>query len=133
MDAINMQSSMRKQEHSNDFATLDELNRHFIRSVAESDADWFEKHCDEDFVNSNPDGTLSERAAFIERIGKPSGLSDLAASDIRIRIIGDCAIIHARTTYVGPDGQAGAGRYTDVWLRRPQGWRCVAAHVTRAI
>jgi hypothetical protein len=46
--------------------------------------------------------------------------------------MGDCAIIHARTTYTRPDGQVGAGRYTDVWARRNGTWLAVSAHVTRA-
>jgi ketosteroid isomerase-like protein len=56
----------------------------------------------------------------------------LAAEDVRIRILGDTAIIHARTVYRKPDGQAGKGRYTDIWMRSGGRWLCVAAHVTRA-
>jgi hypothetical protein len=41
------------------------------------------------------------------------------------------AIIHARTTFTGPDGNAGQGRYTDVWARRHGRWLAVSAHVTR--
>jgi len=48
-----------------------------------------------------------------------------------IRILGDVAIIHARTTYTLPDGREGAGRYTDGWARRDGGWLAVFAHVTR--
>jgi ketosteroid isomerase-like protein len=42
------------------------------------------------------------------------------------------AIIHAKTVYTKPDGQPGAGRYTDIWQKREGRWLCVAAHVTRA-
>jgi len=45
--------------------------------------------------------------------------------------MGDVAIIHARTTYMAPDGRMGAGRYTDVWARRGGRWLAVSAHVTR--
>ncbi|MGK3868192.1 DUF4440 domain-containing protein [Enterococcus faecium] len=48
-----------------------------------------------------------------------------------IRIIGDTAIIHARTSYVMPDGSAGGGRYTDVWAKTNGQWLAVSAHVTR--
>jgi len=51
---------------------------------------------------------------------------------VRIRVLGDVAIIHARTTYAKPGGQAGAGRYTDVWQRRQGRWLCVSANVTRS-
>ena len=44
---------------------------------------------------------------------------------------GEVAILRARTTYVKPDGQPGAGRYTDVWARREGRWLCVAANVSR--
>ncbi|MGH3129068.1 MAG: DUF4440 domain-containing protein, partial [Gaiellaceae bacterium] len=47
------------------------------------------------------------------------------------RLLGDVAIIHARTTYTLADGRPGAGRYTDVWARRNGQWLAVAAHVTR--
>jgi hypothetical protein len=46
-------------------------------------------------------------------------------------MLGEVAIIRARTTYLKPDGQPGGGRYTDVWARRHGRWLCVAANVTR--
>jgi hypothetical protein len=57
--------------------------------------------------------------------------ANLEARDVLIRIIGDIAIIHARTTYTLPDGRAGSGRYTDVWQRGDGRWLAVSAHVTR--
>ena len=50
---------------------------------------------------------------------------------VNVRLIGDCAIIHARTTYRMSDGRPGSGRYTDIWARRNGRWLAVAAHVTR--
>ena len=48
------------------------------------------------------------------------------------RLLGGFAIIHARTSYTRPDGSEGAGWYTDDWQLRPEGWRCVSAHVSRS-
>jgi len=31
-----------------------------------------------------------------------------------------------------PDGTSGTGWYTDDWQLRPEGWRCVSAHVSRS-
>ena len=58
-------------------------------------------------------------------------ITHLAAHDINIRLLGDVAIIHARTTYTLADGAQGSGRYTDVWAKRNGRWLAVAAHVTR--
>ena len=62
---------------------------------------------------------------------RPVTISGLEASDVKIRLFGDVAIIHARTTYNTADGQTKSGRYTDVWARRNGQWRAVSAHVTR--
>ncbi len=51
---------------------------------------------------------------------------------MKIRLLGDFAIIHARTSYTKPDGSTGHGWYTDDWQLRPEGWRCVSAHVSRS-
>lgn len=114
-----------------DLDTLRRLNQNFVRSVEESDVGYFEEALAEDFLNSNPDGSLVDRAGFLEQIARPAKISNLEADDVRIRVLGDIAIIHARTTYRKPDGRAGAGRYTDVWARRQGRWLCISAHVTR--
>ena len=117
--------------NADDLQTLQELNRHYIRSVQESDVRWFEANLADDFLNSNPDGTLVDRSAFLKQIAPPCPLKNLQAEDVRVRILGDVAIIHARTAYTLGDGKPGAGRYTDVWARQGGRWRAVSAHVTR--
>jgi ketosteroid isomerase-like protein len=112
-------------------ATLETLNREYIRSVSEADVQWFDANLSDDFVNSNPDGSFLDRAGFLAQIGRGSIVKNLDIEDVLIRELGDVALIHARTTYVKADGQPGAGRYTDVWAKRGGRWVCVAANVTR--
>lgn len=114
-----------------DAEVLDKLNKGYVDAVQESDVRWFEAHLSEDFLNTNPDGTLVDRAGFLAQIAKPAAISGLEPREVKIRVMGDFAIIHAKTVYRKPDGQAGAGRYTDIWARRGARWLCVAAHVTR--
>ena len=114
-----------------DIDTLHQLNRDYIRSVQTSDVRRFDEILAEDFLCSNPDGSLVDRAEFLAQTARPVSISKLEARDVRVRIIGDVAIIHARTAYTLPDGRAGSGRYTDVWARRRGRWLAVSAHVTR--
>ena len=115
----------------NDLDLLLEANLGYIRAVRSSDVAWFEEHLAADFLNSNPDGTLSERGEFLSRIAAPIQVADFDCADVRVRILGDIAIVHGRTTYRTTDGRAAAGRYTDVWARRGGRWLCISAHVTR--
>jgi len=114
-----------------DTDVLHELNDRYVASVQTSDRRWFEQNLAEDFLNSNPDGSLVDRARFLEQVSRPATMSNLEARDVRIRLFGDMAIIHGRTIYTRADGQPAAGRYTDVWARRQGRWLCVAAHVMR--
>jgi ketosteroid isomerase-like protein len=116
----------------NDIDTLMELNRDYIQSVQHGDVRRFDEILADDFLCSNPDGSLVDRKAFLEQTAKPVAIANLEAHDVNVRLMGDFAIIHARTTYTRPDGQAGAGRYTDVWARRGGRWLAVSAHVTRS-
>jgi len=116
---------------ASDLDTLRELNHNYIRSVRDADVSWFDQNLAEDFVNSNPDCSLVERAGFLTQIGRGSSVKNIQCEDVRIQMLGEVAIIRARTTYIKPDGQPGAGRYTDVWARRNGRWVCVAANVSR--
>ena len=115
-----------------DLESLQALNRDYINSVQAGDVRRFDQILADDFLCSNPDGSLIDRAAFLKQTAQPVKISNLQAHDVNIRLMGDFAIIHARTTYARPDGQPGAGRYTDVWARRKGSWQAVSAHVTRA-
>jgi ketosteroid isomerase-like protein len=115
-----------------DLEALQTLNRDYIRSVQTSDVRRFDEILADDFLCSNPDGSLVDRAGFLAQTARPVTISNLEATDVLVRIMGDVALIHARTTYTLADGRAGGGRYTDVWARRGGRWLCVSAHVTRS-
>jgi len=117
---------------STELELLHDLNHNYVRSVQDSDVAWFDANLSDDFLNSNPDGTLVDRAGFLAQIAKKSPLTNLREQDVRIVIRGDFAFIHARTAYTKPDGMEGGGRYTDIWWKRNGRWLCVTAHVTRA-
>ena len=107
------------------------LNRDYIQSVQNSDVRRFDEILADDFLCSNPDGSLVDREAFLKQTAEPVAITNLEAHDVKVRLMGDFAIIHARTTYTRSDGRAGAGRYTDVWARRNGRWLAISAHVTR--
>jgi ketosteroid isomerase-like protein len=114
-----------------DTEILRTLNRDYIDSVQNGDVRRFNETLADDFYCSNPDGTLIDRAAFLAQTAQPVTIKDLRAHDVLIRVFGDVAIIHARTTFTLSDESKGSGRYTDVWARQGNTWRAIAAHVTR--
>ena len=116
---------------TSDLATLVDLNRDYIRSVQTSDVKRFNQILADDFLCSLPDGQLVDRERFLELTALPVKISNLEAHDVNVRLMGEFAIIHGRTTYMTPDGVPRSGRYTDVWARRDGRWLAVSAHVTR--
>ena len=116
---------------SSDQEVLELLNAHYIRSVEERDVAWFDANLAPDFMNSNPDGSLVDRAGFLAYIGAGAGVTGIVARDVIVRVMGDLAIIHAATQFQLVGGVRGRGRYTDIWSKRDGRWVCVAAHVAR--
>ena len=116
---------------TNDLDVLTKLNDDYIQSVQHSNVKRFEEILSDDFLCSNPDGTLIDRKAFLQQTAKPVTIRNLAAHDVNVRLMGDFAIIHARTSYTTADGAESGGRYTDVWARRNGKWLAVSAQVTR--
>ena len=112
---------------------LTRLNGLYIQAVIRADAELFDTILADDFLCSQPDGTLIDRAEFLRRTRASSPMPALDIDDVKIRVMGDVAIIHAHTTFELSDGRRGTGRYTDVWARRTGGWLAVSAHVTRLV
>lgn len=116
---------------ADDRARLLALNLDYVRAVQAGDVARFRQILADDFRGSMPDGTLLDKAAFLAQTARPVTITGLACHDVELRLLGEVAIVHARTTYTTADGRAASGRYTDVWARRNGEWLAVAAHVTR--
>ena len=122
---------MTERADASDLTTLTNLNLAYIRSVQHGDVERFREMLAEDFLCSNPDGSLVNRDQFLEQTARPVTIANLVAADVNVRILGDVAIVHARTTYADAGGHPRSGRYTDVWARQDGRWLAVSAHVTR--
>ena len=113
-----------------DVDTLTALNRDYVASVQKGDVKRLEEILADDFMCSNPDGSLLDKAEYLKLTAQPVTISGLGAENVRIRLLGDFAIIHARFNYRSADGKQRRGRYTDNWARRDGAWVAVSAHVT---
>jgi hypothetical protein len=114
-----------------DQATLDALNREYIRSVSEADVRWFDANLAEDFVNSNPDCSLvdrqglprPDRARLDREESRHRGRGDPRAG----RRGADPRPHHVHQGRRSARRRALHRRVGATW----NGWVCVAANVTR--
>ena len=111
-----------------DLDTLTALNRDFVASVQKGDVKRLGEIFADDFMVSTPDGSLLDKAEYLKLVAQPVTISGLVAEDVRIRLLGDFAIIHARFNSRSADGKPRRGRYTDNWARRDGTWVAVSAH-----
>jgi ketosteroid isomerase-like protein len=114
-----------------DMEELTALNRDYVASVQNCDVKRFDEILAPEFYCSNPDKTLVDRGGFLKQTAQPIAIRNLKEYDVKIRIMGDFAIIHGATSYTTADGQQGIGRYTDCWARQNGKWLAVSAHVSR--
>ena len=69
----------------------------------------FDEILAQDFYCSNPDKSLVDRAGFLKQTAMPVTIRNLIADEVKIRVMGDFAIIHGRTSYTTPDGKQAYG------------------------
>ena len=120
-----MKTNTNEQRHLD---TLTALNRDFTASVQKGDVKRLDEIFADDFMVSTPDGSLLDKAEYLKLVAQPVTISGLVAEDVRIRVLGDFAIIHGRFNSRSADGKPRRGRYTDNWARRDGTWVAVSAH-----
>ena len=116
---------------STDLDQLTALNRDYVASVQNCDVKRFDEILAPEFYCSNPDKSLVDRAGFLKQTAVPVTIKNLKEHDVKIRILGDFAVIHAATSYTTADGTQAHGRYTDCWQKQNDKWLAVSAHVSR--
>src|SRR5579864_235767 len=84
----------RRKPMSQDTDELTVLNRDYVDSVQNSNVNRFDEILAQDFYCTNPDKSLVDRAGFLKQTAIPVAIKNLVADDVRIRVMGDFAIIH---------------------------------------
>ena len=108
------------------------LNEDYFASVQRSDLCRFDEILADDFLCRNPDGSLVDKSGFLEQAASPATVANVHADAVTIRLMGDYAVVLARTSHALPDGRTGSGHYTNVWARRDGRWLAVSTHITSA-
>src|ERR1700754_4950114 len=110
------------KQPAEELAIREQLNLDYNHSDQASDAKRFSEFLAEDFIVQTP-GVTRDRDEYLEYIAKPRPFKDLALREVKIRILGDVALIHGRATYTMlADGVEQEALYTDVYQKREGTW-----------
>jgi ketosteroid isomerase-like protein len=86
------------------------------------------------FVNTEYDGEISDRAKFLADIKDPQfNLASLSIQDAKVSMYADSAVVvgiyRTKGTYQGKPYEH-VGRFTDTWVFTEGRWQCVASHTS---
>ena len=86
------------------------------------------------FINTEWDGEVTERAAFLRGIDDPLfAATVMSVQDMRVDMYGDTAVVtgvyHTKGTSSGKAFDH-LGRFTDTWIYSGGKWACVASHTS---
>ena len=87
-----------------------------------------------EFVNTEYDGEVSDKAKFLADIKDPQfNLASLNIQDLKVSMYTDSAVVvgiyHTKGTYQGKAYEHW-GRFTDTWAFTEGRWQCVASHTS---
>ncbi len=87
-----------------------------------------------EFVNTEYDGEVSDKAKFLADIRDPHfNLSSLTIQDLKVSMYADSAVVvgiyHTKGTYQNKPYEHW-GRFTDTWVFTEGRWQCVASHTS---
>ena len=113
-----------------DSAKLVQLNRGYVDSYIHGDAAWYDAHLTPEFECLCPDGSVVPRSTFLAAAKQPMTNKSFSLDSVRVRLVGEVAIITAITPFVRADGSSGVNRYPDIWVRRHGNWMTLQAQIT---
>ncbi|MGX5729828.1 nuclear transport factor 2 family protein [Pseudoxanthomonas beigongshangi] len=105
------------------------------RAFEAADAKMLERHLDAGFTLVDSHGMVTDRAANLAEVAsREPRYRVFRNQDHQIRLHGDAAIVIGVTHVEGEaQGQAFVAdfRFTDTWIRHPDGWKLAASHASR--
>lgn len=115
-------------------AKLIVLERLWNEAQVNRDAPSLNALVSERFINTEWDGSLSDKSKFLADIKDPQFKpSSVTIQDVKVNLFGDTAVVagiyHTKGTYQGKAYEH-LGRFTDTWVLDEGKWQCVASHTS---
>jgi ketosteroid isomerase-like protein len=115
-------------------AALMQTEQMLADSLLKQDSAPFKKTLDDTFVFVTPDGSLQQRAAFVDDLDNGNlKVTSTSNDDMSVRVYGDTAVVSYRSTDKGmykDTDISGQYRWTDVFVKQKGEWRIVATQGT---
>jgi ketosteroid isomerase-like protein len=111
-------------------AQLRAINHRFVDAFAQANDDFMQVLTGDDFVLTAGDGSWHDRAEFLAQMRKPAPLTGASYDDVRVRLFGPVAVLHAVFEAMHTDGRVAMIRYTDVYAWSGTAWRLVSRQNT---
>jgi uncharacterized protein (TIGR02246 family) len=113
---------------------LERLEQQIGRAWVESDREALARILTDDWTVIDVAGRVRTKAEILDEMFGPDGssIAQMTVDDVRVRLLGDVAVVTGRTLAVGKDGTTMRLRFTDVAVRRDGTWRVVASQGTPA-
>lgn len=117
-----------------DIAAILKAEREIALAFENEDADWLEKHLDPTFTLVSSSGKVTTRADEAADLRGGTKYDVFRNRDSQVRLYGDCAVVVGITRVEGKaDGKPYSldFKFTDTYVRKPEGWVMVASHASR--
>jgi hypothetical protein len=119
-------------QKNTDASKLVALENAWNQAQLHHDSEALETLVASDFVYTDYDGTVMNRAAFLKDLKDPAFRATLITNDdVKVHMYSSGAVVfgsyHTKGTYNGKPVDH-RGRFTDTWVYRDKAWQCVASH-----
>jgi Domain of unknown function (DUF4440) len=107
------------------------LNQAYVQASLTGDVAWYKEHLAKEFMCIESDGSLLDKAAFLELTSRGSDLSEYHLDEVEVRFYGEVALVRCTGSWLAKNGKPGISRYVDVYVRSGEQWQAVSAQITR--
>ncbi|MFM0174940.1 nuclear transport factor 2 family protein [Paraburkholderia sediminicola] len=114
-----------------DEAALVALEQSWAKAASTHDVAVLDKVLDDSYVEVTANGTRRGKADALAAPGLAPGASQ-SLSEVQATVNGDIAVVSGVNYYSsGPGALAVKFVFTDIYAKRPDGWRAISSHMAR--
>jgi len=112
---------------------LSRIEREWADAFKTQDRAFYQKYLSDDFTFIDEDGGFSKgRSAYIDMVMKLPKWTEYTISDETIRVHGKTAVVTGRVSGTDVNKATDVTRYTDTYVKGPDGWKAIASQDTKS-